>query len=100
MNDRIVVRITVLSAMLLPVTTSAADPESGQELHQENCISCHQSMMAGEDGDMYLRDDHIVGSYPSLVTQVRRCEVNLSLQWFDEDVEDVASYLNERYYHF
>jgi hypothetical protein len=34
------------------------------------------------------------------VQQIRNCNTNLGLQWFDEEELNVARYLNERYYHF
>ena len=35
-----------------------------------------------------------------LKKQVKRCELNLGLTWFDEDIQDVVSYLNTTYYKF
>jgi hypothetical protein len=32
--------------------------------------------------------------------QVQRCELSLGLKWFDDDIENVAAYLNQTYYHF
>lgn len=86
--------------VLLPSLAAAADVDAGRELHQENCVACHQSLMDGDAASIYTRPDRRITSYSSLVTQVRRCEVNLGLQWFDEDVENVAAFLDETYYHF
>ncbi|MCP4450195.1 MAG: cytochrome c, partial [Planctomycetes bacterium] len=35
-----------------------------------------------------------------LTSQVQRCELSLGLKWFDEDVDDVAGYLNQQFYKF
>ncbi len=86
-------------AAVLP-SAFPADSNSGRELHNENCIACHQSLMSGDANRMYTREDRRIKDYPSLVAQVRRCELNLGLQWFDDDVEDVASFLNEEFYKF
>jgi hypothetical protein len=79
-------------------SASAEDVAAGGELHRENCESCHGSLMNGDADQMYLRENRFVQSYPSLLTQVRRCEVNLSLQWFDEDVHNVSAFLNQQFY--
>ena len=36
----------------------------------------------------------------ALQKQVRRCELNLGLKWFDDDISNVVSYLNDTYYRF
>ena len=101
------------ATLILAATTSLAtgpalaadpapsgDPEAGQALHQEHCMRCHGGIVGGEPNEIYTREDRRIHNYPSLVTQVRRCEVNLNLAWFDEDVDDVATYLNQAFYHF
>ncbi|MEZ5542808.1 MAG: cytochrome c [Pseudomonadota bacterium] len=85
----------VLAAVLAGATplASAADINRGQELQQENCMNCH-------DDGVYTRDNRKIGSLSALETQVRRCELTLGLQWFDEDVADVVAYLNDAFYKF
>ena len=72
---------------------SLADVERGKELHDANCVKCH-------DSSVYTREDRFVTSRDSLKTQVQRCNVNLGTQWFDEDVNAVTDYLNTTYYKF
>ncbi len=72
---------------------SLADVERGKELHDANCVKCH-------DSSVYTREDRFVTSRDSLKTQVQRCNVNLGTQWFDEDVNAVTDYLNTNYYKF
>lgn len=71
----------------------AADVAGGKTLHADNCTSCH-------DDGVYTRKDRKVTSLDGLGKQVRRCELTLGLQWFDDDVDDVVGYLNETYYKF
>lgn len=71
----------------------AADIANGKQLQQENCRSCH-------DDGMYTRENRKVTTPDGLMKQVRRCESTLGLQWFDEDINDVAAYLNESFYKF
>ena len=77
-------------ATLLPATASAAD---GAGLHQGHCVSCHGT-------EVYTRDDRRVTTRPGLTKQVQRCELALGLGWFEEDVDAVAEFLNQRFYQF
>lgn len=74
-------------------TTFAADIENGDDLHFTHCTGCH-------DDSAYTREDRRVNTFDRLVKQVRFCKDSLELSWFDEDVDDVAEYLNRTYYHF
>ena len=87
--------ITFLSLYLLAAGNSlpAADIEKGRKLQQRHCMSCH-------DDSMYTRDNRRIKSMSSLRTQVQRCESTLGLKWFDTDIDAVAAYLNQSYYHF
>jgi mono/diheme cytochrome c family protein len=88
---------TLLVTMAIGSPAQAAD---AQKLHQENCVSCHTSMVGGDGSELYTRENRLVKSFDSLVTQVNRCNVNLGTGWFDEEVESVARYLSENYYKF
>ncbi|MBK1720645.1 c-type cytochrome [Thiocystis violacea] len=81
----------VVAFGLLPNTSAAA--EEVDALYQENCTKCHGS-------EVYTREDRKVTSYDGLVRQVQRCELSLQLTWFDDDIKNVADYLNQRFYHF
>jgi len=74
---------------------TAADPDikKGKALLEENCYGCH-----GED--VYVREKRIVTSYPKLLKRVQFCSLQRNLTWFDEDIENVAAYLNTEFYHF
>ena len=74
-------------------TLLAADIENGKKLQQKHCMSCH-------DDSMYTRDERRVNNLASLRTQVQRCESTLGLTWFDEEVDDVTTYLNKSFYKF
>jgi len=92
--------MNILSTLLLAATLTAAsslsmaaDINHGKSLHQANCTSCH-------DDSIYTRKDRRINTRGALDLQIRHCEQALSLQWFDEDVDDVAAYLNDSYYKF
>lgn len=99
--------MTLRSALyLLPLIHLAlsagaqADPRRGEELHRANCVACHVNMTGGDGSVLYTRHNRRVQSLSGLEAQVRRCESNLELKWFDEDIEAVVGYLNDKYYHF
>jgi cytochrome c2 len=85
--------IVVCSLLSAPLAAQAADVERGKTLHDEHCVACH-------DTSVYTRPDRRINSLGSLKTQVQRCEVSQSLQWFDQDVDDVVAYLNTQFYKF
>ncbi|MCU7959161.1 MAG: cytochrome c [gamma proteobacterium symbiont of Bathyaustriella thionipta] len=81
--------------LLLPVSgsTMAADAAKGKTLLEAHCFACH-------DTSVYSRADHRMQSLQSLNKQVNRCQLSQDLNWFDDDVANVADYLNRNYYHF
>jgi len=79
---------------------TAADIVKGEALHKDHCIACHASLTGGNPDSLYTRKDRRVTTLQGLKKQVKRCELSLGLRWFDDDVANVAGYLNERYYHF
>lgn len=83
-------------------TTAYADDDKpdGSALHNDNCTACHIRMTDGDGSLLYTRKDHRVTSFTSLEAQVRRCENNIGLTWFDDQIFAVRDYLNETYYKF
>ncbi len=69
------------------------DLAQGKQLLDDHCFECHGT-------DYYTRNERRVESRKKLSAQVRFCEQSQNLTWFDEDVENVAEYLNQNFYHF
>lgn len=67
--------------------------EHGQEAHEAHCNKCHTDAV-------YTRKNRFVKSMDALSKQVKRCKEGNSIAWFDEDVEAVAHFINEKYYKF
>ena len=90
--------IRFIAASFLILTLSAINAEeidiaAGKALTDKNCYACH--------GDqVYVREDRRITSREKLTAQVQRCQLQLGLQWFDEDVNNTAAYLNEAFYRF
>jgi mono/diheme cytochrome c family protein len=88
----------VTGLLLLPVLPTAAEPAASgsvdaQALYEANCTNCHGT-------EVYTRDDRRIQSLDALHGQVRMCEQNLELTWFDDQIDAVASLLNRKYYKF
>lgn len=97
---------TLLAAALLCLTASAnanpfadGDASLGKQMVQKHCISCHASSFGGDGSGIYTREDRIVKTAKGLIQQVRNCNTNLGLKWFDDEELHVAAYLNQTYYH-
>ena len=86
---------TLLSGLLFgsSLPTLAADAAKGKQLHDANCVRCH-------DSGVYTRADRRIQSLDALHKQVARCELTLELKWFDEDRANVVEYLNDAFYKF
>lgn len=86
--------IGTICLMGLPLgQASAFDIQAGKSQVTENCTSCHGS-------ELYTRKDRLVTNRKGLSAQVQRCQLALNLNWFDDEVENTAEYLNQDYYHF
>jgi hypothetical protein len=98
-------RLIALRSLLLTLgltagglQTAAGDPPATEDggakpLLDEHCIKCHGS-------EVYTRPDRKVTTRDGLDRQVRRCETVLQLRWFEDDITEVARYLDRHYYHF
>lgn len=85
---------------LLLATPAQADVRRGAALHETHCTACHNKLVDGDGTLLYTRGDRKIHAFPALRTQVQRCQSSQRLQWRDEEVDDVAAYLNAAYYHF
>jgi uncharacterized protein (DUF2252 family) len=86
-------RSLIFAVLLTTGSYTLADAEHGKQLHDEHCMKCH-------DTSVYTRETRRVTDNDALVKQVKRCELNLGLQWFDNDVNDVVQHLNQSFYKF
>ena len=106
MNKLIVFLLSFIALNTIASNTSAnelfakADLAAGKALHEKNCIACHASSHGGDGSAIYTRDSAIVTSAKGLVTQVRNCNTNLGLKWFEDEELNVAAHLNKTYYKF
>lgn len=91
----------LLGCALIGLSSSAsADIARGEKLHNQYCVSCHASNFNGDASMIYLRPNRRMKTYDGLIKQVTRCKDMLGFTWFDDEVKDVADYLNQQYYKF
>jgi hypothetical protein len=91
LNKLVPVNSIILLILSLPV--QAVDIKNGKTLHNENCLRCHNE-------SQYTRENRIVNSFDELRTRISDCELMAEMAWFDEEIDDVAAYLNDYFYHF
>ena len=72
---------------------AAADLDHGRKLYEVSCEACHTA-------NVHWRDRGLVDSWPTLLQQVNLWQRISSLRWDPADLNDVAAYLNDRFYHF
>jgi hypothetical protein len=79
---------------------AGADMALGEKLIREHrCSECHIRRVGG-DGSAVYRPKGRVNTPEALKSMIQRCDAELSLQLFPEDVEAVAAVLNKQHYHF
>ena len=85
---KILISISLLSISLL------ADKEEAKTLFNESdCLKCHAV-------STFKAREHKVNNFKKLHKTVERCVNGSNAGWFEEEIKDVALYLNEDYYHF
>ena len=76
------------------IAEEAPNAANGQKLFNESrCLECHGV-------ELFTSKDRKVQNLSGLESMVRRCDANLSTNWFDDQILDVVEYLNKAYYKF
>lgn len=65
----------------------------GELLYATHCNACHAS-------EIHWRKQNLATGWNSLKAQVRRWQASIGLTWSEEEITDVARYLNAVYYGF
>jgi mono/diheme cytochrome c family protein len=68
-----------------------ADPARGELLYRTTCAACHSQQT-------HWRGSHRVKDWPGLLEQVTQWQGVAGQNWGMEEIEDVAAYLNRRFY--
>ena len=84
-----------LAAALAGVTAPhAAAFDRGQALYENQCSSCHDTQLHAPG-----RTRHVT-TLAQLRARVAAWSIHAGLEWSDEEINDVTSYLNGRFYRF
>jgi mono/diheme cytochrome c family protein len=75
------------------VTAEAADAARGRVLYETRCTGCHETSVHG-------RAKRTADSCMAVRNQVARWNQYTGGTWSADEVDDVALWLNERYYRF
>jgi cytochrome c peroxidase len=100
-------RLLCCIALLLATSVAGAapfpkgDPKTGKALFDKaKCDACHASLMSGDGNKMFTRADRKMKSADALLRQVQFCAAQVGAQWFADEEQHVASYLNQQFYKF
>jgi mono/diheme cytochrome c family protein len=77
----------------LSAAQAAADAERGKILYETRCSACHAS-------SVHNRNARKAKSFDALRAQVLRWSAESGGNWTQDEIDDVTSFLNERYYRF
>jgi len=95
--NRAIKSVFVLCSLCVAYSSALAQENlskaRGELLYAAHCIACHAS-------EIHWREQKLSTDWNSLKAQVRRWQASIGLAWSDDEVTDVARYLNATYYDF
>jgi hypothetical protein len=74
-------------------SASAADADRGKLLYEARCDNCH-------DQSVHTRGRKVATDFDEVRKYVRRWNINLGGAWGEDEITDVAIYLNAKYYSY
>jgi len=87
------VALVALSLLFATTPGRAADTGRGKALYESRCDKCH-------DLSVHSRDPRSARTFDHIRAFVARWDRELGAAWTDEEINEVARYLNDKYYHF
>lgn len=95
MNNKLMtLGLCTLLSLLSATAIAKGDADNGKILFDKaDCQKCHSN-------DIFTKEDRKVTSLTELKDKVNVCDSQLSVNWFDDEVDDVVSYLNRDFYKF
>lgn len=85
--------LALAAALCAIVPAFAGDAQRGRTLYELGCGECHSESVHG-------RAHRVARDMGEIRAWVRRWGDHLHLGWTDREIDDVAAYLNDTYYHF
>lgn len=89
----LVLLIVVSGNLAVAQAQPVRDATRGELLYATHCIACHSAQV-------HWRDKKLATNWASLQAEVRRWQQASALGWSDDDVVEVARYLNAVFYHY
>lgn len=89
----LVVLVVSFGSLAQADTQPMGDAVRGELLYATHCIACHSDKV-------HWRDKKLVTDWKSLRSEIDRWQVVSGLLWNNEDIADVARYLNALYYRY
>ncbi len=75
--------------------------EQGRKLFDRyECSSCHKGKVGGDGSAIFTRPDRIVRHADELIPRIKFCSGAVGANLTAQEEQDLAAYLNQRYYHF
>jgi mono/diheme cytochrome c family protein len=92
---RLILAMTLVSFCILADANAQpmSEPRRGELLYSTHCIACHNLQV-------HWSDKKLVKDWPSLRAEVRLWQKFSGLGWSEEDILEVARYLNTIHYHY
>ena len=85
--------LAYLAGIGLAQAQTRTESTRGELLYSTHCISCHSTQL-------HWREKKVAKNWATLKAEVDRWQNVSGLGWREEDVTDVARYLNALYYDF
>lgn len=92
-------RSILITLLVLGGTSAGADVPSDRNasraelLYTTHCIACHNAQV-------HWREKRLATDWRSLQSEVRRWQGVAALAWSEDDIVEVAQYLNRLYYRY
>lgn len=87
-------------AQAQPAPFANGDAVAGKALADKDCVACHARRFDGNADRIYTRDDRRVTTPAQLLAQISYCNTQLGTNYFPDEEEHIAAYLNKQYYRF
>ena len=92
-NSVLVVLFAVSCNFAADAAEPARDASRGELLYSTHCVACHTTQV-------HWRDKKLATDWKSLKAQVSRWQNASGQNWGEQDITEVARYLNTLYYHY
>lgn len=90
-NLRRIVILSTIVLVVLPLNTWGAD--RGRLLYENHCLACHESTV-------HIREKRKVKKYSDIENYARRFSKLAGVEWSEDELLLVVSYLNRKFYKF